>query len=162
VCPACTARRKKGIVIMASIADRTVLVTGGNRGIGRALVEEALNRGAALVYAGTCSSASLRRSWKQSPSRHEHRDGRDDPSPRNTMSIQRASSWVLAAATATPPVPRRSPATPPVPHRSPAPSPRPTRTAATAAVLAATLGLELLDAEKELTRTGLAADELGT
>jgi NAD(P)-dependent dehydrogenase (short-subunit alcohol dehydrogenase family) len=38
---------------MASIADRTVLVTGSNRGIGRALVEEALNRGAALVYAGT-------------------------------------------------------------------------------------------------------------
>src|SRR5262249_62086093 len=38
---------------MASIADRTVLVTGDNRGIGRALVEEALNRGAALVYAGT-------------------------------------------------------------------------------------------------------------
>ena len=38
---------------MASIADRTILVTGGNRGIGRALVEEALDRGAALVYVGT-------------------------------------------------------------------------------------------------------------
>jgi NAD(P)-dependent dehydrogenase (short-subunit alcohol dehydrogenase family) len=42
----------KGIEIMASIADRAVLVTGANRGIGRALVEEALRRGAKRVYAG--------------------------------------------------------------------------------------------------------------
>jgi len=38
---------------MASIANSTILVTGANRGIGRALVEEALDRGAARVYAGT-------------------------------------------------------------------------------------------------------------
>jgi NAD(P)-dependent dehydrogenase (short-subunit alcohol dehydrogenase family) len=35
------------------IADRAVLVTGANRGIGRALVEQALVRGAARVYATT-------------------------------------------------------------------------------------------------------------
>jgi len=36
-----------------TIADRAVLVTGANRGIGHALVEEALSRGAKRVYAGT-------------------------------------------------------------------------------------------------------------
>ncbi|MGF6889307.1 NAD(P)-dependent dehydrogenase (short-subunit alcohol dehydrogenase family) [Nocardia sp. GAS34] len=38
---------------MAKIADSSVMVTGGGRGIGRALVEEALKRGARRVYAGT-------------------------------------------------------------------------------------------------------------
>ena len=34
------------------IADSTVLVTGANRGLGKALVEEALRRGAKRIYAG--------------------------------------------------------------------------------------------------------------
>ena len=35
------------------IANRTILITGASRGIGEALVNEALRRGAGKIYAGT-------------------------------------------------------------------------------------------------------------
>jgi len=38
---------------MTTLTDSTLLITGGNRGIGRGLVDEALARGAARVYVGT-------------------------------------------------------------------------------------------------------------
>ena len=40
------------------IANRAVLVTGANRGIGQALVEEALRRGAKRVYMPVRASPS--------------------------------------------------------------------------------------------------------
>jgi len=46
-----------------NIENKTVLITGANRGIGRALVDEALRRGARKVYAGT------RGPWQQSDKR---------------------------------------------------------------------------------------------
>jgi NAD(P)-dependent dehydrogenase (short-subunit alcohol dehydrogenase family) len=39
-----------------NIENKTILITGANRGIGRALVDEALRRGAERVYAGTRSA----------------------------------------------------------------------------------------------------------
>ena len=41
-----------GLGASTAIAGRRLLVTGANRGLGQALVEEALRRGAARVYAG--------------------------------------------------------------------------------------------------------------
>ena len=41
------------------VRNKSVLITGANRGIGRALVEEALARGAARVYAGTRTAIAI-------------------------------------------------------------------------------------------------------
>jgi NAD(P)-dependent dehydrogenase (short-subunit alcohol dehydrogenase family) len=42
-----------------NIQNKTVLITGANRGIGRALVNEALNRGVKRIYAGTRGALSV-------------------------------------------------------------------------------------------------------
>jgi len=55
------------------LADKAVLVTGANRGIGQALVEEALRRGAKRVYAGTRQPLA-------------HPDGRVTPLPLDVTS----------------------------------------------------------------------------
>jgi len=43
-----------------NIANKAIMITGANRGIGRALVAEALNRGAKRVYAGTRGTLDIR------------------------------------------------------------------------------------------------------
>ena len=59
-----------------TIEGKAVLVTGANRGIGQALVEEALSRGAKRVYAG-CAPALGPSGW----ARHTPDPGRDQCCP---------------------------------------------------------------------------------
>src|SRR6266436_2926921 len=83
-----------------NISNKSVLITGANRGIGRALLDEALRRGAKKVYAGTrgalqhpderCGHRHLRRSEQSRRARTDLRG----QFPRFAQSDQR----VLAAA----------------------------------------------------------------
>jgi NAD(P)-dependent dehydrogenase (short-subunit alcohol dehydrogenase family) len=69
---------------MQTLAEKTIFVTGANRGIGRALVEEALRRGAKRVYAGTRGA-------------FQHPDGRVTPvtlDVTNAAQIKRAAEQV--------------------------------------------------------------------
>jgi NAD(P)-dependent dehydrogenase (short-subunit alcohol dehydrogenase family) len=69
-----------------NITGKTVLITGANRGIGRALVDEAIRRGAKQVYAGTRSGL-------------QHADKRVTPvtlDVTNTTQIERAVGAVEA------------------------------------------------------------------
>ncbi|GAA4601997.1 SDR family oxidoreductase [Actinoallomurus liliacearum] len=68
-----------------SIAGKTILVTGANRGIGRALVEEALSRGAERVYAGTRRPLS-------------HMDGRVTPLTLDVTSEEQVQAAVESVA----------------------------------------------------------------
>jgi NAD(P)-dependent dehydrogenase (short-subunit alcohol dehydrogenase family) len=69
---------------MQTLAEKTIFITGANRGIGAALVEEALRRGATRVYAGTRGA-------------FQHADGRVTPvtlDVTNAAQIQRAAERV--------------------------------------------------------------------
>jgi NAD(P)-dependent dehydrogenase (short-subunit alcohol dehydrogenase family) len=68
------------------ITQKTLLITGANRGVGRALVEEALERGVTRIYAGTRSN-------------FQHPDARVTPvtlDVTNPMEIQRVAGEVGA------------------------------------------------------------------
>src|SRR6516225_12258500 len=49
----CPIANEGDVTMSLAVVDKKVLVTGANRGLGRALVEEALRRGAKRVYAAS-------------------------------------------------------------------------------------------------------------
>jgi hypothetical protein len=106
----------KGIAIMARITHRSVLVTGGNRGIGGVLVEEALRRGASRVYVDTRGSLA-------------HADGRVTPLTlearawRLRKELSRGSSLSPHTTAATQMSTSPTPPAPPPPPPPPPPAP---------------------------------------
>ena len=77
------------------IADKTVLVTGANRGLGRALVTEALNRGARRVYAAA-RRPSAHPDERVTPLVLDVTDGRRSGKPRSWR--HRSTSWSTTPA----------------------------------------------------------------
>ncbi len=75
--PTDTETSGKEIVIVVTISGRSVLITGGNRGIGRVLAEEALKRGAGRVYVGTRKPLSANGDPRVTPLALEITDGAD-------------------------------------------------------------------------------------
>ena len=71
-----------------NIENKTVLITGANRGIGRALLEEALKRGAKRVYAATRQPFT-------------HSDGRVIPLTLDVTNARRSSRRSVRSARST-------------------------------------------------------------
>jgi len=65
----CARRRLRCEVTLMNLTDKIVLVTGANRGLGRALVDASLQDGARRVYAAARDLESVRALFASAPSR---------------------------------------------------------------------------------------------